>query len=100
MFGSVAPPVTAPVDQISDATPVRSAPRPRRDADRSHIQEPLVFIETAADKVAQVVAEPEPVRPRTPRPRRAREMANEPLVFVETATSAAPTSNADHNPPA
>lgn len=100
VFGSVAPPVAAPVDQIGDVTPARSAPRPRRDADRSQVQEPLVFIETAADKVAHVVAEPELVRPRTPRPRRARETTNEPLVFVETASSAAPTSNADHNPPA
>ncbi len=101
VFGSVAAPVAAAVDQIGDTVPARSAPRPRREADRSQIQEPLVFIETASDKVAQVlVAEPEPVRPRTPRPRRARETTNEPLVFVETASNAAPTSNADHNPAA
>jgi ribonuclease E len=88
----------ARVDQIPDAT--ASEPRtPRRRArgtDANLASEPLVFIETAADKVQQVVlAEEEAPRRSTPRPRKARTTASEPLVFVETANKPqSDTSNA------
>ena len=97
VFSSVAPAANTAVDQIGDVTPARNTPRPRRQFSENQINEPLVFIETATDKIAPVtVDEAEAARPRTPRPRRARETSNEPLVFVETTSTA--NNNADHNP--
>ena len=88
-----APPAVAqaafpPVDQIIDDQP--SSPRqPRRrpSPTESNMESaPLVFIETATDKVqsAQVGVDEDAPRRRTPRPRKARDIVNEPLVFVET----------------
>ncbi len=95
------PPVTAPVaapaqvpvafnsvDQIPDVTPEapRQSRRRPRDNNAGAASEPLVFIETSADKIQQVVLVDEPApRRSTPRPRKAREVVNEPLVIVETA---------------
>lgn len=87
----VAPAPFAVVDQIGDIAPVRSAPRERRrDGRHAVVSEPLVFIETDAGKTQslaaqQGLAEFEPARRSTPRPRRERTIANEPLQFVETA---------------
>ncbi len=93
VFGSI-----AAVDQIGDVAPVRNTPRPRRRNETSQVQEPLVFIETAADKAPPVsVIEDEAQRRRTPRPRKAREAMNEPLVFVETNNA---PNNVDQGPQA
>ena len=78
----------APVDQIVDDQPTtpRQGHRRTRQSDSILDNAPLVFIETAADKVqslATVVDEEVPHR-RTPRPRKPRETVSEPLVFVET----------------
>ncbi|MBL8522405.1 MAG: Rne/Rng family ribonuclease [Betaproteobacteria bacterium] len=82
----VAPAVFTPVDQIGDAEPAAPREPRRRTRSTEAASEPLVFIETAADKVqtfAQPVEEEAP-RQRTPRPRRQRDTATEQLVFVET----------------
>ncbi|MEO8385313.1 MAG: ribonuclease E/G, partial [Betaproteobacteria bacterium] len=79
--------VAAPVDQIDDASVVRSTPRPARRRNRDVVaSEPLVFIETVAAPVAAVVppVEEEAPRRRTPRPRGPRATQTEPLLFVET----------------
>ncbi len=84
-FASVIP---APVDQIADERP--SAPRQPRQRPRQNTgnmeHAPLVFIETAADKVQSVLppVEEEAPRRRTPRARKPRDTMSEPLVFVET----------------
>ncbi len=82
----VAPVAYAPVDQISDAEPATPREPRRRARSTEAASEPLVFIETAADKVQTFVqpVEEEAPRQRTPRPRRQRDTATEPLVFVET----------------
>ena len=76
----------APVDQIDDATSMRSTPRPARRRNRDAApSEPLVFIETvAALAVAAPTAEEEAPRRRTPRARGPRPATAEPLLFVET----------------
>jgi hypothetical protein len=85
---AAAPVAFVPIDQIGDVTP--EAPRqPRRrprTGDINVASEPLVFIETAADKIQNVVIPVEEDTPqrRTPRPRRVRDAIAEPLVFVET----------------
>ena len=79
--------VFAGVDQIADAgTESPRTPRSRRHGDGSSVAEPLVFIETAPDKVQAIVmpVEDDAPRPRTPRVRPARNAPAEPLVFVET----------------
>ena len=85
----------APVDQIPDVEPVRPQNRPRRE--RSATQaEPLVFIETDSGKAQatavqqQALAEVEPQRRSTPRPRRERTVANEPLQVIETKPDTPP----------
>ncbi len=83
------------VDQIPDAErqAARTSRRRPNAGDANMGGEPLVFIETAADKVQQaVLAEEEAPRRSTPRPRKSRPTAAEPLVFVETG-------NASTNPP-
>ena len=78
----------AAVDQIADELP--QVPRqPRRrplQSDSNRSDAPLVFIETAAEKLqpAAVIVDDEPSRRRTPRIRKPRDTASEPLVFVET----------------
>ena len=91
-FAQVAP---ASVDQIIDEQP--SAPRQPRQRPRSSEgsieNAPLVFIETAADKLQSVqatVEEEEAPRRRTPRPRKPRDTVSEPLVFVETQPTGKP----------
>ncbi len=90
---STAPP--APVDQIDDAAPVRTQPRERRSSNSAQ-SEPLVFIETDAGKtqatnVGQAtLAEIEPQRRSTPRPRRSRDVVNEPLQVIETKADLPP----------
>ena len=84
------------VDQIGESESTRSTPRrrPRTDQNTSaQTSEPLVFIETAVDKVqpAALVEEQAPRR-RTPRARKPRETFNEPLVVVETQPSQSPPS--------
>ena len=79
----------AAVDQIDDATSIRSTPRPARRRNRdAAASEPLVFIETvAASASLMAVAAPADEaapRRRTPRPRGSRVTASEPLQFVET----------------
>ena len=79
----------APVDQIDDATSMRSTPRPARRRNRDMVPgEPLVFIETvvapASSAAATAPVEEESPRRRTPRPRGPRVIASEPLLFVET----------------
>jgi len=86
VFASAAP---APVDQIADEQPsVPRQPRQRPRQSESAVESaPLVFIETAADKLqsVQAMAEDEATpRRRTPRPRKPRDTVSEPLVFVET----------------
>jgi ribonuclease E len=85
----------APVDQIPDVTPAPAQRRPRRD--RSSMQsEPLVFIETDANKAQATLAPQatlavfEPQRRATPRPRKERVVVNEPLQVVETRQDNAP----------
>ena len=74
-----------PVDQIPDAEPIRTAPRPRKNTDAGAAgNEPLVAVETRGDAAPPVLELPEPARRSTPRPRRQHIVANEPLVFVET----------------
>ena len=77
------------VDQIDDDH--MSAPRqPRRrtrPTESNMESAPLVFIETAADKVQSVLAtveDDEAPRRHTPRARKPRDTVSEPLVFVET----------------
>jgi hypothetical protein len=84
----------APIDQIGDSTPTRTTSRRRERAGGERpAAEPLVFIETAADKLqAVVLVDEEAPRRRTPRPRKPRETANEPLLVVETKADA-------NNPP-
>jgi ribonuclease E len=75
------------IDQIPDPAPdmARTARRRPRVQDANLAHEPLVYVETAPDKVQQVVStEDEAPRRSTPRPRRVRSVAEEPLVFVET----------------
>ncbi len=88
-------PSFSPIDQIPDIAPERSGSRRReRSGNANQTAEPLVFIETAAGKVQNVVAvEDEASHRRVPRPRKPRETFNEPLVVVETKTDAS-------NPPA
>ena len=85
----------APVDQIVDETPAVPRQPRRRPQTSGGTQEsaPLVFIETAPDKLQNVVMpDEEEVTPRrTPRPRRPRDTVSEPLLFVETQ----PTGNPD-----
>ncbi len=89
-----APAIPAAVDQIADEVP-QSPRQPRR----RHLQDdsnrnaaPLVFIETAAEKVQNVSVnlDDEPMRQRTPRVRKPRDTASEPLVFVETQRGSNP----------
>jgi ribonuclease E len=77
---------TAAVDQIDDASSVRSTPRPARRRNRDAApSEPLVFIETVAAPASTALpVEEEAPRRRTPRPRGPRPVASEPLQFVET----------------
>lgn len=78
------------VDQIPDAERQASQQQRRRPraSDANMASEPLVFIETAADKVQlAVLVEDEAPRRSTPRPRKAKPVVNEPLVFVETGKS-------------
>lgn len=77
------------VDQIPDIERQKASSRRRaRESDANLASEPLVFIETAADKVQQAaLTEEDAPRRSTPRPRKARPVANEPLVFVETGKS-------------
>jgi hypothetical protein len=75
------------IDQIPDAAPeVPRQPRRRPRAGEGNVaSEPLVFIETAAEKLQQVaLSDEEAPRRSTPRPRKSRTAASEPLVFVET----------------
>ncbi len=78
--------VAAPVDQIDDASSMRTTPRPARRRNRDEApSEPLVFIETVAAPVAVTPPlEEEAPRRRTPRPRGPRATTSEPLLFVET----------------
>lgn len=80
------PVMAAPVDQIDDATSIRSTPRPARRRNRdAPPAEPLVFIETVAAPASYAApVEEEAPRRRTPRPRGPRPVASEPLQFVET----------------
>jgi hypothetical protein len=85
-FAQAAP---APVDQIVDdqsAVPRQPRQRPRPSENTMESGAPLVFIETAADKLqgVQATVEEEVPRRRTPRPRKPRDTMSEPLVFVET----------------
>jgi ribonuclease E len=88
VYSSISAPL-APVDQIPDVAPVRSAPRPRRERN-AEADQSLVFIETAAGAAQatvpqqQALVEIEPARRNTPRPRRQRAVVNEPLQVVET----------------
>ena len=78
------------IDQIPDAERQASQQQRRRPrhSDANMASEPLVFIETAADKVQQaVLVEDEAPRRSAPRPRKAKPVVNEPLVFVETGKS-------------
>jgi hypothetical protein len=88
---AAAAPAFVAVDQIPDAER-NTAQQPRRRArqsDANMAAEPLVFIETAADKVQQaVLVEDEAPRRSAPRPRKAKPVASEALVFVETGKSA------------
>lgn len=77
----------AVIDQIPDAGPLRTAPRPRKKYSGASTQtsEPLVAVETRGDSgQPPILVLPEPVRRTTPRPRRQHTVSNEPLVFVET----------------
>ncbi len=78
--------VAAPVDQIDDASSMRTTPRPARRRNRDTApSEPLVFIETVAAPAAVTPSpEEEAPRRRTPRPRGPRATTSEPLLFVET----------------
>ena len=78
--------VAAPVDQIDDASSMRTTPRPARRRNRDTApSEPLVFIETVATPAAAMpTQEEEAPRRRTPRPRGPRATTSEPLLFVET----------------
>ena len=99
---AVAPVATAPVfvavDQIGESEPaVPREPRRRaRNTDGGAASEPLVFIETAAEKLQNVVmpVEEEAPRRRAPRARKPRDMATEPLVFVETKPGDQPEQSA------
>ena len=83
-----------PIDQIPDITPERSGSRRRARSDSSNqAAEPLVFIETAADKAQGALVEEEAPRRRTPRARKPRETVSEPLMVVETKADV-------NNPPA
>jgi hypothetical protein len=87
-------PASTIVDQIDTGMPPRersgSRRRPRDNA-QPQASEPLVFIETAPEKAQQMVlAEEEPQRRRTPRPRKQREQVNEPLIVVETQPGQTP----------
>ncbi|MBL8519627.1 MAG: Rne/Rng family ribonuclease [Betaproteobacteria bacterium] len=91
-------PVTQPpvsfgsVDQIPDIERAeRTSRRRTRGTDATPAAEPLVFIETAADKAAQaMLVEEEAPRRTSPRPRKAKPAGAEPLVFVETGKGNAP----------
>ncbi len=90
-----APPPVAPqpasINQLPDVQPTRSPGLTRRKySEAPSVTEPLVFIETAPDKIATVaVAEEEAPRRRQPRARRERLIPNEPLIVVETKPGAA-----------
>ena len=77
---------STPIDQIPDVIPERSGSRRReRSGSASQVAEPLVFIETAADKAQNIaMVEEEAPRRRTPRQRKPRETISEPLMVVET----------------
>ncbi len=79
------------VDQIGESESFRTAPRRRPRPDRgtnAQVNEPLVFIETAADKAQQaVVVEEEAPRRRIPRERKPLETFSEPLIVVETQSN-------------
>ena len=82
------PAAPATVDQIVDdplAAPRLPRRRPQSGGGLTQ-SAPLVFIETAADKVQNVavVEDEEATRRRTPRPRKPRDATTEPLLFVET----------------
>ena len=83
-----APAAPATVDQIVDDTIAAGRQPRRRPQSGGGLTEsaPLVFIETAADKVQGIAAveEEEATRRRTPRPRKPRNATTEPLLFVET----------------
>ncbi|MEO8103266.1 MAG: Rne/Rng family ribonuclease [Betaproteobacteria bacterium] len=95
-----APAVQAPigmaqVDQIVDEKPTapRQPRRRSRNTDSGTEAAPLVFIETATEKLQSVTAtmvEEETQHRRTPRPRKPRDTATEPLVFVETQPGSTP----------
>ena len=93
-----AAPVFVAVDQIGETEPaVPREPRRRaRNTEGAAASEPLVFIETAAEKLQNVVmpVEEEAPRRRTPRARKPRDMATEPLVFVETKPGDQPDQSA------
>ncbi len=86
------------VDQIGESESIRTAPRRRPRPDQgtnAQVSEPLVFIETAADKAQQaVLAEEEAPRRRTPRERKPREIFSEPLIVVETQSNQNPPNQA------
>lgn len=84
----------APVDEIPDTVPQRTtSPSRERRRNTSAASDPLVFIETAAEKIQPApatLAEFEPQRRSTPRPRRTRNVVSEPLVVVETKADSPP----------
>ena len=86
-----AAPQPASIDQLPDTQSTRTPGLTRRKySEAQSVTEPLVFIETAPDKIAPVaVAEEEAPRRRNPRARRERLIPNEPLIVVETKPGAA-----------
>jgi ribonuclease E len=82
------------VDQIGESESIRTEPRRRPrpvQGTNAQVNEPLVFIETAADKAQQtVLVEEEAPRRRTPRERKPRETFSEPLSVVETQSNQSP----------
>ncbi len=97
VYSSISAPA-APVDQIPDTEPQRNSDnqaRQRRSSKPVSI-EPLTFIETVAGKTQATdvqqpaLAEFEPQRRTTPRPRRERSVVNETLEVVETKPGSIP----------
>ena len=82
------------VDQIGENESIRTAPRRRPRPDQgtnAQVSEPLVFIETVADKAQQaVLVEEEAPRRRAPRESKPRETFSEPLSVVETKSNQRP----------
>ena len=81
---------------IGKATEAISRQPEATDSIRGSLMIGLVFIETAAEKLQNVVmpVEEEAPRRRTPRARKPRDMATEPLVFVETKPGDQPDQSA------